>query len=990
VGQCGTGQARPVPLIGREAELGRLIAASRAARAGHGTMVLISGEPGIGKTALLASLAERAAADGARVAIGAAEELQQQVPFAAIADCLGLTADAADQGAAEIAALLRGSYRPSGGTFPAADAEFLIAEAILGLVDEWCTAGPVLLAVDDLQWADPASLLILHQLGRIASQLPLLIAATRRSGAGGTDLPASQRGAVVPGPRSEERGTSEGATREGAASQASRRRAGITPDRLVRSWEARDAEEVPLGPLDEYSVATLIAQVAGPGSVSELFGQITTAAGNPLYVIELARTLVGRALPGIAGGTGPDPAAGAVAEPLLHVVTRRLTGLPDQTREILQLAAVLGAWFTVPELSAMLAAPPVELLAVVQEAVAAAVLVADADRLVFQHEVIRQALQESWPVSARDALHQRAGQALVAVGAPAERAAPHLLAGMTFDLRALRWLAGSADRLSARAPALATELLHRALDGTDPPGDQAGPLRLALASALLRAGRFAAAETAADAALTADWPGGAAGRLHWILVQARLSRGHVTEALAEAQRALDGDGLTHAERARFHGLAAQCLHVLPWTRPEAAMRAAEGARHEGMAGGDPYARAYGLHAVAEATRWQGRFSQALEEAGQAAQALDQAGPIIDSQLAPHLIRADCLFDLDRDAEAQRAYAAGLRLAERGIGTFSLCLHHLSVARGYFLAGRWDDALSEIGSAREVPDHLGAAVHLDGLATLIAVHRQDREELARLRAALDEPLASGTIRHTIDDRSWGRALAALADDDQETAFRVLSSAWQECVAGHREYCGHYLLPDLAGLAVSLGEPETAWQAVAQLDRYTADRDGPALRRSARFATAILDGDAAALDRVAEAYAIAGRPLLEALAREHAAELLAAAGRLPVARQQLDAAQDCYARLDAVWDAARADARLRAHGIRRATQDPRRRPTSGWESLTETERKVAALLADGLSAPDIASRMFTSRRTVQHHVSSILAKLGLSSRVELATLIARRAS
>jgi ABC-type transport system involved in cytochrome c biogenesis ATPase subunit len=65
VGHCGTGNARPVPLAGREAELGRLIAASRAARDGHGTIALISGEPGIGKTALLAALAGQAAADGA-------------------------------------------------------------------------------------------------------------------------------------------------------------------------------------------------------------------------------------------------------------------------------------------------------------------------------------------------------------------------------------------------------------------------------------------------------------------------------------------------------------------------------------------------------------------------------------------------------------------------------------------------------------------------------------------------------------------------------------------------------------------------------------------------------------------------------------------------------------------------------------------------------------------------------------------------------------
>jgi len=91
---------------------------------------------------------------------------------------------------------------------------------------------------------------------------------------------------------------------------------------------------------------------------------------------------------------------------------------------------------------------------------------------------------------------------------------------------------------------------------------------------------------------------------------------------------------------------------------------------------------------------------------------------------------------------QEAYAADLRLAERGTGTFFLCVHHLSVARMYFLTGRWDDALSEISAAREAPDHLGVGVHLDGLAALIAVHRQDRDALAPLRAALDRPLASG--------------------------------------------------------------------------------------------------------------------------------------------------------------------------------------------------------------------------------------------------------
>ena len=91
----------------------------------------------------------------------------------------------------------------------------------------------------------------------------------------------------------------------------------------------------------------------------------------------------------------------------------------------------------------------------------------------------------------------------------------------------------------------------------------------------------------------------------------------------------------------------------------------------------------------------------------------------------------------------------------------------------------------------------------------------------------------------------------------------------------------------------------------------------------------------------------------------------------------------------WDASRADARLRAYGIRRGVHGERRWPKAGWAALTDTERTVATLLAEGLSNPEIAGRMFTSRRTVQFHVSNILAKLGLSSRVELAALIARRA-
>src|SRR6516165_1796121 len=258
LGRVKRGWAAPagrIALVGRDAELERLATAAAAMRAGRGKIVLISGEPGIGKTALLTALVDLAAA---------AEELEMRVPFAAVSNCLGLTSTSADRQVAEIAGLIRGAGRPAGGTFPAADAEFLVTEAILGLVDGWCAAAPVVLAVDDLQWADRASVLVLHRLGRVAGQLPLLLAAARRSGAGGVDL-----------------------------------------EPLVRSWEARGADVLTLGPLDETSIATLTGQVIGAEAGADLRGAVTAAGGNPLYAIELARTLTGNSgqAPGEAEGT---------------------------------------------------------------------------------------------------------------------------------------------------------------------------------------------------------------------------------------------------------------------------------------------------------------------------------------------------------------------------------------------------------------------------------------------------------------------------------------------------------------------------------------------------------------------------------------------------------------------------------------------------------------------------------------------------------------
>jgi DNA-binding CsgD family transcriptional regulator len=118
------------------------------------------------------------------------------------------------------------------------------------------------------------------------------------------------------------------------------------------------------------------------------------------------------------------------------------------------------------------------------------------------------------------------------------------------------------------------------------------------------------------------------------------------------------------------------------------------------------------------------------------------------------------------------------------------------------------------------------------------------------------------------------------------------------------------------------------------------------------------------------------------------VLAGAGKHDAARAAIGEAIDVYATLGADWDIVRADARLRPLGIRRGGRGRRRRPRSGWEALSPTEVRIAYLVAQGRSNPDIGAELFLSRRTVQTHVSHILAKLGVRSRSEVAREAALR--
>jgi DNA-binding CsgD family transcriptional regulator len=191
--------------------------------------------------------------------------------------------------------------------------------------------------------------------------------------------------------------------------------------------------------------------------------------------------------------------------------------------------------------------------------------------------------------------------------------------------------------------------------------------------------------------------------------------------------------------------------------------------------------------------------------------------------------------------------------------------------------------------------------------------------------------------------------------------------------------------MARLAATLGDTHRGQQLAEDAAAMAGADPVPSMRATASLCRALVDGDAELMQQAEQDYLTAARPLYQAYAAENAAALLARDGRLTQARTALATAAELYEGLEARWDLGRAEQRLRREGVRRTGQGARPlRPKSGWASLTETERRIAALVAEGNSNPAIAARLFISRRTVQSHVSSILAKLNLTSRVELAVV------
>jgi DNA-binding CsgD family transcriptional regulator/tetratricopeptide (TPR) repeat protein len=909
---------------------------------GAGRMVVVEGPPGIGKPRLVEELLHGRPGSQRR---GQADDLRGQRPFGVIVDALGIDLRRARIGrlllsATDGPATVASSPPPS----PARPKiEFRVAEALLSHVEDLSVAGPMTLVLEDLHWSDPSTLVFLHLLEGQMTGWPLLVVATQR-----------------PGPPSE-----------------------IV--RLVKGLARREGLRLTLGPLPDAEVRALAREALGGEPGPRLQAHLTGASGNPLFVTEILDAVrwAGEMVhdpPGVV-----DLASGALPDSLGSLILSRLRLLPADAFELLQTAAVLGGSFSVSHLCRLTGRAAVEVGARLRPALAAGVLVESGPHFAFRHEVMREALYLDVPEPLRRRLHLEAADALAAGGAPAEELAEHLLRGASpDDPEAVAMLADVAARLVSRVPSLAADVLDRAVELA--PERRARQRLLAQrAEALWRSGRLPEAEEACRAVL-AQRPD---PKVNLCLAQVLVAQLRLAEAMAASREGLTTGEASDTVRARL--LACSAFAGMYSGELEAAVSDADAARAAAEKTGDRSAEVVVLAAEAALAHLGGRFREAIDLARHCLWLeRDQASEY--GHVPVELLVAAFLLDAGGLAECRAVISTALAdCAERG-SRWELAHCHWLAALSSFLGGEWDDARAELDAAAVLADDLGTPPHtVSGLAirARIALHRGDLPGARAAVAAADAELAAHGPEHRMDWLDLARALVAEAEGSPGAAREAAWRAWEQCVAAGIASEYPVLGPAVVRLCLLAGDRAGAEMVVDVLSGLEDRAKLPIVDAAGLVCRSLVDDDADGLVEAARLYAREGRPFEAARSAEEAAVRLAAATRKDEARARFDDALGGYRQLAAGHDAGRVTARLRALGVRPSRgRAGGRRPERGWEALTPTEVKVTALVAEGLSNPQIAERLYISRHTVHTHVSHILVKLGLASRVELAREAARR--
>jgi class 3 adenylate cyclase/DNA-binding CsgD family transcriptional regulator len=920
-------------LLERAEELAAVDAAIAGTHGGAGRLVVIEGPAGIGKTSLITEGRARAAASGLAVLSARASELEAAFSFGIVRQLFEAAVATSEVfgGAAAQAARL---FRP-GEIFADEEDIYALLHGLYWLTVNLAESRPLALALDDLQWSDPPSLRWLAYLARRLEGVPVCVFATLR--------PVEDEHPVL----TELLGDSVTA--------------------IVRP-----------NALSAPSVAELVREQLGADADEEFWLACHNATGgNPLLLRELLRTLAGEDVAPVAASV---PLVERLApDAVTRSVRLRLGRLPAEAARLARVVAVLGDGAE-REPAAALAELERREVAPAAAALARVDLLRPEPPFAFVHPLVRNAVYEGIPAHEREAEHARAAELLAKLGAPPERVAAQLLLALPESVpRAVELLREAARRAAAEAGLeSAVRYLTRALE--EPLDDEErGELLLELAGVEANVGTPTVIADLREAVSLLRDPDRRA--------EASLALGHalywageeeqgvevLERALAE-QPNLDVE-LRHRLEAEFvvnatrvstqYERARERLAQLDLSLddgPGARTLIAGRAYHEAVGGGDAdHAAATALAALtAMSDEERARNYTGGAYALLYTDRLDEGIRLLDATLTD-VRRRGAVFQFSSLSMTRAIfqYARGALIEAEADGRAALeALPHREVWFRWAAHGWLAQILVERGAVEE------AAKLVEAGEATVPPDAFSRAPLLRAGALVES--ARGDHRAALARAvGLGRAVTSFGHTNPPASF----PAWRSLVALEHHALGETarartLAQEEVELAREWGAPRTLGRSLRILGLIEGSDAGIARIREA---VAVLATSPARLEH---AYALAdlGAALRRANHRAEAREHL---------RQALELAQRSGANLLA----QRAHEELIATGAR-----PRRIVRTGAAALTPSERRIAAMAAEGLSNREIAQALFVTLRTVEMHLSNAFRKLDISSRTQLAAALA----
>ncbi|HMJ32782.1 MAG TPA: LuxR family transcriptional regulator [Baekduia sp.] len=922
-------------LLERGTELAALETLVAAVAAGRGGVALVEGPAGIGSSALLRALQDRAGAADLPMLRARGSDLGRHVPFGLIRRLLDPAVRARPELLSQgLAAVARPVFDGTLGVLPSGTARPLV-EGLVDLVAGVALAGAAgpLIVVDDAHWADRATLQVLAELALRVDELPVGLALAVRTGEDATDPALVDRLRLAAGPA------------------------------LLRP-----------APLTDGAVARLVERDVPHARPSFAAAVAAATRGNPMLVGEVLAEAAARA----TRADGPAPAVAAlVPETLARSV---LVALERMGEAALALAAAVAVLDEGPlRRAADLAGLDAATAEATADALAARDVLSLGEPVRFEHPVVAAAVVHALTPFERARLHRRAAERLAADDVADEAVAPYLMAarpeGDPWTVGVLRRAAASA--LGGGEPATAARLLHRALDEPPPP-EHRGEVLVEVARAEAAAGDGAAIDRFEAALRRVRDPPHRVAAWHG-LSRLLLARADVPGAVAAAARghAELAPGDPAAELLLADELAAAVLDPA-----RAADMAAQRARlvEEVRAGRPPTEPTLLAHLVMH-LGWGAIDLHRVPELARAAVAED---PLVDPHargFAAAFVAGALNWVDDLDGAAAMLDAAVLRAAQLGDPVAEANVRCTRAWTSLY-RGRIPDARRDLEAVAGL-DRLAWPL-LTGLAAQpLTLVRLELGDVAGAAAALQQAEAAGPQ----PGDNWLRGHVRLAQRDAQGALEAFlaEGALLEDVLG---LANPNVLSWRTGAAVAahrLGDGARAGALVAQeLDRTRELGLARALGAALRVAGFVAADAAAGLELLEESVAVLdGTPARLELARS-LTELGAARRRdrrrldaRPVLERALEVADAC----GATALATRALGELQAAGAR-----PRRRTESGPSALTASERRVAQLAAEGATTREIATQLSVSPKTVETHLTRTYRKLGVRSRPELPEALA----